>query len=140
MLLATDTPSQSAPRPSAADGGAVRRPALPALSWIAGFPVPGTLLLAVTLLGIAPLAGCTSTGGQVGTLQAQNRSLTEQSKAQLAEIENLKHHARQLEDRLIEAEQQLALMEQHVPPEKRDLAIRALEGAPTSDRDRPSRR
>jgi hypothetical protein len=48
--------------------------------------------------------GCSSTGGQLGTLQTQNRSLLEQNRAQLAEMENLKAHARRLEDKLIEAE------------------------------------
>lgn len=40
--------------------------------------------------------------------QTQNRALSEQNKAQLAEIENLKVHARSVEDRLIEAERSLA--------------------------------
>ena len=35
---------------------------------------------------------------------AQNRSLGEQSRAQLAEIENLKNHQRKIEDKLTEAE------------------------------------
>ena len=68
---------------------------LPALFWLA-------LLLA---------GGCSSTGGQIGTLQTQNRSLLEQNRVQLAEIENLKTHARRLEDKLIDAEQELAASE-----------------------------
>ncbi|MDZ4819363.1 MAG: hypothetical protein SGJ20_10360 [Planctomycetota bacterium] len=63
------------------------------------------------LLCIVLLAGCTSGGGQVGSLQSQNRTLSEQTKTQLAEIEKLKTHARSLEDRLIESEHQLAAME-----------------------------
>jgi hypothetical protein len=51
--------------------------------------------------------GCSSTGGQLGTLQTQNRSLLEQNRAQLAEMENLKAHARRLEDKLIEAERRV---------------------------------
>jgi hypothetical protein len=54
------------------------------------------------------LGGCSSAGGQLGTLQTQNRSLIEQNKAQLAEIENLKTHAHRLEDKLIDAERELA--------------------------------
>ncbi|MEX2140940.1 MAG: hypothetical protein WD894_16870 [Pirellulales bacterium] len=59
-------------------------------------------------LALLLAAGCSSTGGQLGTLQTQNRSLLEQNRVQLAEIENLKTHSRRLEDKLIDAEQQLA--------------------------------
>jgi hypothetical protein len=61
-----------------------------------------------TILTALVACGCSSTGGQLGTLQTQNRSLLEQNRAQLAEMENLKTHARRLEDKLIEAEQRLA--------------------------------
>jgi hypothetical protein len=64
--------------------------------------------------------GCSSTGGQLGTLRTQNRSLLEQTNAQLAEIENLKEHARRLEDKLIDAEEQLTALEnQNSPAEQR---------------------
>jgi chemotaxis protein MotB len=55
--------------------------------------------------------GCQASQSQVNTLQSQNRALTEQSRAQLAEIENLKIHARGVEDRLIDAEEDLARLE-----------------------------
>lgn len=58
----------------------------------------------VTLWIALVACGCSSVGGQLGTLQTQNRSLLEQNRAQLAEMENLKAHARRLEDKLIEAE------------------------------------
>ena len=46
--------------------------------------------------------------------QSQNRTLLEQKKAQLAEIENLRIHARNVEDHLIKAEEEVArLDEQH---------------------------
>jgi hypothetical protein len=70
----------------------------------------GRVILGV-FCALVAVAGCSSTGGQLGTLQTQNRSLLEQSKTQLAEIENLKTHARRLEDRLIESERQLAQRE-----------------------------
>ena len=44
--------------------------------------------------------------------QSQNRTLTEQTRAQLAEIENLKIHSRHVEDQLIRAEEDLARLEQ----------------------------
>jgi chemotaxis protein MotB len=49
--------------------------------------------------------------GKLEAAQSQNRTLTEQSHAQLAEIENLKVHARSVEDQLIKAEQELARAE-----------------------------
>jgi chemotaxis protein MotB len=53
-----------------------------------------------------------ATPSQHAAVQSQNRTLTEQSRAQLAEIENLKVHSRSVEDRLIRAEQELARIEQ----------------------------
>jgi hypothetical protein len=67
-------------------------------------PTSLCLPLAVALF----TAGCSSNGGQLGTLRTQNRSLLEQNNAQLAEIENLKTHSRRLADRLIAAEEELA--------------------------------
>lgn len=61
-------------------------------------------LLAVTLSAWS----CQSTNTKLSTLESQNRMLSEQSRAQLAEIENLKIHARDTEDRLIQAEKDLA--------------------------------
>jgi len=55
--------------------------------------------------------GCQTSQSQVDTLKAQNRALSEQSRAQLAEIENLKIHNRGVEDRLIDAEENLARLE-----------------------------
>jgi hypothetical protein len=63
------------------------------------------------LLLFCAAGGCSSAGGQLGTLQTQNRSLFEQNRVQLAEIENLKTHSRRLEDKLIEAERQLTALE-----------------------------
>lgn len=58
-------------------------------------------------------SGCKmATPSQHAAVQSQNRTLTEQSRAQLAEIENLKVHSRSVEDRLINAEQELARVEQ----------------------------
>ena len=64
-------------------------------------------LVCVTLLAAS---GCQGT--QIATLESQNRMLTEQSRAQLAEIENLKIHARHVEDQLIDTEQELARLDQ----------------------------
>ena len=75
---------------------------------------PHAHLRAIAALGIALLAicGCKSTNTQVTSLQSQNRVLTEQSRAQLAEIQNLKIHARSVEDKLINAEREIAELDQ----------------------------
>jgi uncharacterized protein HemX len=70
-------------------------------------------------LSLLLAGGCSSTGGQLGTLQTQNRSLLEQNRVQLAEIENLKTHSRRLEDKLIDAERQLTTLERRDEPDRR---------------------
>jgi len=45
------------------------------------------------------------------TSQAQNRALAEQNRVQLSEIENLRAHSRELEDRVISGEKQLAVQQ-----------------------------
>jgi chemotaxis protein MotB len=68
----------------------------------------GLLLSAASLL---LLPGCLVVPKtELNSAEVQNRVLAEQSKAQLAEIENLKVHSRELEDRVIRSEKQLALM------------------------------
>jgi chemotaxis protein MotB len=67
------------------------------------------------LLVVAVLAasGCKMVSqSQYAAAQSQNRTLTEQTRAQLAEIENLKVHSRHVEDQLIRAEEDLARLEQ----------------------------
>jgi chemotaxis protein MotB len=80
--------------------------------------------LAVVSAAALLAPGCANST-QLSTLQSQNRSLTEQSRAQLAEIENLKIHARGVEDQLIRAEQELARYDQSG---RRRLAGGALPG------------
>ena len=68
-------------------------------------------------------AGCQSLPGQkAATLESQNRVLSEQNHAQLAEMENLKAHARKLEDQVIEAEQSLARLDAQLGGDRRRLA------------------
>jgi len=66
------------------------------------------------LLVASALASCGCsmfTSSQLSAVQSQNRMLAEQSKAQLAEIENLKIHSRRVEDQLIHAEDELAQLD-----------------------------
>ena len=56
--------------------------------------------------------GCQSVSqSKFAACQSQNRTLTEQTRAQLAEIENLKIHSRHVEDQLIRAEEDLARLD-----------------------------
>ncbi|HEX4148081.1 MAG TPA: OmpA family protein [Pirellulales bacterium] len=59
---------------------------------------------------------------QLTSAETQSRALAEQSQAQLAEIANLKAHNHRVEDRLIKAEEELALMEEQASLEHRQLA------------------
>ncbi len=68
----------------------------------------GNRLLLTLALAVVVAVGCQSSNTKVTSLQSQNRVLSEQSRAQLAEIENLKIHKRRVEDELISAERQLA--------------------------------
>src|SRR5580692_3541897 len=83
--------------------------------------------LLVGLVGAASCGCQLVPASQLNTVQAQNRSLTEQSHAQLAELDNLKAHNRQIEDKLIQAEEQLALADQKRGSDNKKLANYRLE-------------
>ena len=59
---------------------------------------------------------------QLAECQAQNRALTEQTRAQLELIENVKVHCRNTENQLIHTEEDLALLEERVGLTKTQLA------------------
>lgn len=71
------------------------------------FAAPALLLLASGCSGFVPKA-------QYTAAENQNRALAEQTRAQLAEIANLKAHARQVEDQLAMAEEELALLDEQM--------------------------
>ncbi len=78
---------------------------------------------AALLICLAVLSGCTlAPKGQLTACQTQNRSLSEQAKAQLAEIENLKAHNRTVENQLIQAEEELAELDQRTGVDRKRLA------------------
>jgi chemotaxis protein MotB len=66
--------------------------------------------------------GCSASGRKATEAQAQNRVLTEQNRAQLAEIENLRAHNRQIEDQLIRTEDDLAMIEEQIGLDGEGLA------------------
>jgi hypothetical protein len=65
------------------------------------------------LAAIAVLPGCTMVPvTEWNAMQAQNRALAEQNRAQLAEIDSLQAHCRTVEDRQLRSEKQLAALEE----------------------------
>ncbi len=75
------------------------------------------------LAALSVLSGCQClSSGQLTTHRLQNQALSEQCRAQLAEIENLRVHSRNIEDQLIRAEEELALLEEQVGLDRRQMA------------------
>lgn len=67
----------------------------------------------LALACLLPSAGCQLVPrNRLTACETQSRALSEQNKAQLAEIANLKAHSRTVEDRLIKAEEELALVQE----------------------------
>ncbi len=86
-------------------------------------PSPRRLDWLLAGVSIAACCGCQLVpASQLNTVQAQNRSLTEQNHAQLSELDNLKSHNRQIEDKLIQAEEQLALADEKHGADSKRLA------------------
>jgi chemotaxis protein MotB len=75
------------------------------------------------VFGALALSGCQWVSkGQLTAADSQNRILNEQSKAQLAEIENLKAHNRTVENQLIQAEEELADLDQRIGVDRKQMA------------------
>jgi chemotaxis protein MotB len=71
---------------------------------------------------VAMLPGCLiAPRTELNAAQAENRALTEQNRAQLAEIENLKVHGHTLENRVIRSEDQLAHLQDRAGQDQRQL-------------------
>ncbi len=64
--------------------------------------------------GLAAIPGCLVPQTQLLECQAQNRALSEQNRAQWAELENLKVHSRNTENNLMRTEEELALLQDRV--------------------------
>lgn len=79
----------------------------------------------VAMLCVAPpiLCGCGYVPKtQFNACESQARILSEQSKAQLAEIANLKSHAKKLEDDLLKAEKELTAAQRGTDADRKRLA------------------
>lgn len=80
-----------------------------------------SLLLGAALL--PPSAGCLlASKSDLDAAQTQNRVLREQTRAQLAEIENVQSHTRKTENQLATAEQRLAALEDQLTLSNKQLA------------------
>ena len=76
------------------------------------------------LMGVAAalLPGCTLVPTtDYNACQAENRNLADQNRAQLAEFENLRVHSRDLEDRVIRSERQLAQVQEQGSLDQKQL-------------------
>ncbi len=81
--------------------------------------LPASLLLGTLIV----FSGCICVPqSQLTASRLQNQALAEQCRAQLAEIENLKVHSRHTEDQLIRTEEELALLEEQVGLDGKQLA------------------
>jgi chemotaxis protein MotB len=81
----------------------------------------GWLALAL-VCGVCPaLSGCLVPQSDLAAAQSQGRTLAQQNRAQLAEIDNLKAHNREVEDRLIRTEQELSALEEQVDVDRKRL-------------------
>lgn len=82
---------------------------------------PVTLITAALCLVL--IAGCGWVPrSQWTAVQTQNKSLSEQSRAQLVEIENLRNHQRSIEDQLLQAEDELAFLDDQYGIDRQKLA------------------
>jgi len=75
--------------------------------------------LGVPLLGAL---GCVVPQAQYDRAVCQSRELAERNRAQLAELENLRVHARHIENQLMRTEQELALLGERAELERQQLA------------------
>jgi chromosome segregation ATPase len=84
-------------------------------------PRPWQVFLALGAVGF--VSGCLFTSKtSLNNAQAQGRILSQQNSAQLAEIENLKTHGNDLENKLIRSEEQIALLKEQVDLDRRQMA------------------
>jgi chemotaxis protein MotB len=86
---------------------------------------------ALSLCAVVALASCgcqTVSQSKYAACQSQNRTLSEQTRAQLSEIENLKIHSRHVEDQLIRAEEDLARLDQRSGGCRAQIGNRLPEG------------
>jgi chemotaxis protein MotB len=80
-------------------------------------PLSGSLMVLVLVSGCAVVPS-----SQWRAMKAQNTTLTQQNQALLAQLDSVEVHARNTEDKLIRAEQDLALLEEQLGFDRKQLA------------------
>ena len=80
------------------------------------------LPICLSLGALIAVPGCLAPKSQLTECQTQNRAMAEQCRAQLAEIENLKTHSKNLGEQLMRTEKELALMQEEVGLDRQQLA------------------
>ncbi len=93
------------------------------------------LLVVCLLLGLAwTLPGCTCVPkSRLTQSESEKRILAEQCQAQLAEIENLRIHSRSTTDKLMQVEQDLAMLQDEVGVDRGQLSAMQRERAQLHD-------
>jgi chromosome segregation ATPase len=82
---------------------------------------PWQVFLAIGAIVLFP--GCLFTSKtKLNDAQAQGRILSQQNAAQLTEIENLKSHGNDLENKLIRSDEEIALLKEQVDLDRRQMA------------------
>ena len=78
----------------------------------------------IWMIALVALCGCgvVVPKSRLDAVQTKNRALVEQNRAQLAELDNIKTHVHQTENRLIDSEQALAKMEEKARLDAEQLA------------------
>jgi outer membrane protein OmpA-like peptidoglycan-associated protein len=79
-------------------------------------------LCLIAAAALVSLSGCVVSKSQLNEAQTENRVYADQNKAQLVEIDGLKTRARQLEDKLVQAEEELAIIGQQSQLDRTQLA------------------
>lgn len=83
---------------------------------------PRSVILAICT-ALAASSGCMfASKTSLNDAQAQNRILSEQNRAQLTEIENLKSHGHDMENKVIRSEEEVAMLKEQIDLDRRRLA------------------
>jgi chemotaxis protein MotB len=82
----------------------------------------GRFVAALTAAMLAAASGCVVPRAQLDEALVRSRTLAEQNRAQLAEIENLRIHSRNIENQLMRTEQDLALLAERSGLDREQLA------------------
>ena len=79
--------------------------------------------LCIAALSLSTCGGCSLVSStKLNSLQTENRVLSDQNRAQLTEIHNLRAHTRDVENQLVKREEDIALLENQLERNRRRIA------------------